>query len=244
MRRSSPAAMAAAALAILLSVPCLEASPQARRQGRRAPGDPALPDARPAAGPDVGDPAPAVTLRRLDGTSVRLSDYWAGTPLLVVLGSFTSPEFREHARAIERIQAEVGGVAALVVYTLEAYPAGGKGPYGESATANANAMAGASIPAHKDLEARRAAASLAIEKLTLGVPVLVDGMDDAAWKAFGGTANPAFLIDAAGYVVARQATFDPADMEATARMLQEMLRQAEPAAPPPPAKPKGGPGGE
>jgi iodothyronine deiodinase-like protein len=240
MRRPIPVALTAV-LALFLAVPLARSEPQAGRQGMRIPDGGS---ARPAAGPDVGDPAPAVTLYRLDGSAVRLSDLWAGKPLLVVLGSYTSPEFREHARAIEPLQQTVGGgLSALVLYTLEAYPAGGKGPYGEAAGQPANELLGISIPVHPDLAARRSAARLAGEKLLIGGMIVVDGMDDAAWKAFGRAPNAAFLIDPSGYVAARQQRFDPADMEANARILTGNLQPPPPPPPPPAGKPKGGSGG-
>jgi hypothetical protein len=219
---------------LLLLAPGLAAAPQSRRQDRRAPAAGAA-ELRPAAGPDVGDPAPGLTLYRLDGTATKLADLWTKGPLLVVLGSLTSPEFREHAPGIGQVVGE--GVDAVVLYTVEAYPDGGSGPYGASPQPPADPFPGLKIHAHADLAARREAARLAADKLALAVPVLVDGMDDAGWMAFGRRPNAAFLIDDTGYVVARQDVFDPADMAASAHLL--MAERQSPSAKPP-ARSSGG----
>jgi len=233
--RSSVLVRAALLLLVASLVAPATAAPQARNQPR---GGTVVPGgARPAAGPDVGDPAPALKLSRLSGEEIPLSDLWAGRHLLVVLGSCTAPEFREKAAAVGRFSAEFGGeIGVAVVYVLEAYPAGAAGPFGSRPDiAQANIAAGCSIPAHKDLAARREAAKLASRKLGLEATLLVDGMDDAAWKAFGKPVAGAFLIDRQGYIVTPQLSYDPAEMAANARLLVELQ---PPVALPPPAKPE------
>ena len=213
------------------------AAPQARNQPR---GGTVVPGgARPTAGPDVGDPAPEVKLSRLGGEEIALSDLWAGKPLLVVLGSCTAPEFRERAAAVGRFSAEFGGeINVAIVYVLEAYPAGATGPFGpRTEITQTNIAAGCSIPVHKDLAARREAAKLASRTLRLEVPVLADGMDDAAWKAFGKPVAGAFLIDRQGYIVTPQVSYDPTEMAANARLLVQLQPPPEP--PPPPTGSKG-----
>jgi hypothetical protein len=226
---------AATLLAGLILATVAPAEAQTRDQRRTGgPGG-----GRPAAGPDVGDPAPALKLTRLSGEEVSLSDLWAGRHLLVVVGSCTAPEFRERAAAISRFSGEFGGdIGIAVIYVLEAHPAGAVGPFGSHPDiVQANTAAGCSVPVHKDLEARREAARLATRTLGLEVPVFVDGMDDAAWKAFGKPVSGAFLIDRQGYVVAPQLAYSPADMEANARLLLQLQPASDPA---PPAKPGGG----
>lgn len=211
------------------------AAPQARNQPRSGTAIPG--GARPVAGPDVGDPAPQVQLTRPGGEAVALADLWAGRHLLVVLGSCTSPEFRERAAAVGRFAAEFGGdIEVAIVYVQEAYPANATGPFGKAeGITQANIAAGCSIPSHQDLAARRAAATLAIRTLGLEVPVLVDGMDNAAWKAFGKPVAGAFLIDRQGYIVTPQVSYDPSEMAANARLL---LQLQPPSDPPAPAKPR------
>jgi len=191
------------------------------------------------AGPDVGDPAPDLKLTQVGGEEVSLSSLWAGRHLLVVLGSCTAPEFRERAAALSRFSAEFGGdIGVAVIYVLEAHPAGAAGPFGPRPDIEqANVAAGCSIPVHKDLAARREAAKLATRTLGLDVPVFVDGMDDAAWKAFGKPVAGAFLIDRQGYIVVPQLSYSPADMASNTRLLLQPQPAPEPA---PPAKPGSG----
>jgi len=90
-----------------------------------------------------------------------------------------------------------------------------------------------------DLEARRAVALEAVERLALRTRVVVDEMDDAAWTAYGPAPNNAFLIDEGGFVIVRQAWFDPTDMELFLRRLLEVKRQS--ASPAPSGEGAGGP---
>lgn len=162
-----------------------------------------------AVGPDVGDPAPDREISDLDGNPVDLSSLWAERPVILVFGSPSSREFRDTLDELERLGLAFGAHAgAVAIYTGDD---GGDGSL--------------------TMEGRRKAARRMQEKRTLGtLTMLVDGMDDAAWKAYGGGANPAFLVEA-GFVVARQASFDPEEMDRLVRKLLEAPRAPATATP-------------
>ena len=192
-----------------------------RRARRPAAQRIAPPSGLDAAGPDVADVAPDLTLTDIEGNEVRLSDLWSRGALLLVLGSATSPEFRATARDLqllaERLHADV---QMALVYTMEAQPTGSPGlftdegrpavPAGDFARAQAGTLA-----------ERRASARFIMEKFELGMPlqVLVDDMGNGAWSGYGPAPNNAFAIDRRGSVVGRQTWFDAGPMEGILRDL-------------------------
>jgi hypothetical protein len=188
-------------------------------QGRRP--RPAQADPLATAGPDLGDPAPDLELRDLDDGLVRLSDLWSRAPVILVLGSYTTPRFRDTVGELERIGAAFGAaVEATVIYTIEAHPEGSESPYARG-VADGDA-GGVEVAQAANLEERIAVAREARANLTLGsLRVLVDGMDNAAWEAYGPAPNTAFLIEG-GYVVDRQTWFNPVAMDQTLRALLRM----------------------
>lgn len=214
-------------LLVLLALLAGDAPAQGRRR-RPAPEGPA--------GPDIGDPAPDLRLTDPQGAPVSLSALWSDRPLVLVLGSYSSPDFRAGSPGILKLVGTFpDAIAVAVLYTVEAHPAGAEGPYGPGTDATeANTRAGIGIPSAADLDARRGVARRAQRELDLEAPVMiaVDSMDDAAWNAYGRSPNSAFLIDR-GYVVERQARFDPAEMESAVRIvLRARGIAADPAAGP------------
>ena len=59
-----------------------------------------------------------------------------------------------------------------------------------------------------------------IERYADGADVIVDGLDNAAWQAFGAASAPAFVLDSEGRIVLVQVWVDP---EPIAEILEEML---------------------
>ncbi len=198
-----------------------------QRRARRPPEERIVPQTGlDAAGPDVADPAPDLTLADIDGQQVRLSDLWGQGALLLVLGSATSPEFRHTALSLQHLaERREADVQVVLVYTLEAQPTDGPTPYPDLPTVSAGQFA---RPQTGTLAERRAAAKFAMEKLKLGGPlqVLVDSMDNAAWNGYGPAPNNAFAIDRHGSVVGRQTWFQAQGMEG---ILLNLLARDRPA---------------
>jgi hypothetical protein len=228
-RRAVPRILLAIALSVVFATSSGFTEPQ--RRARRPPEERIVPqDGLDAAGPDVADPAPALTLADTDGKQVKLSDLWSQGALLLVLGSATSPEFRDTALSLQELAERRRAVQVVLVYTKEAQPANGPSPYPDLPAVPAGEFA---RPKAGTLAERRAAARLAAEKLKLGKPVrvLVDGMDNAAWSAYGPAPNNAFAIDRHGSVVGRQTWFEAQAMDAILLGLMARDKPApEPAA--------------
>jgi hypothetical protein len=150
----------------------------------------------------VGHPAPDFNLKKLDGQSVQLSSY-KGKIVLLVFGSYTSPSFRQRATALERLKREYGTrIYPIIVYTSENHPVG-------QWEVQRNKDQGISVEQPTDMDGRMALAKRARDALKLTTPLVIDTMDDATSKAYGGTTNAAILIGRDGTILARQKWFEP-----------------------------------
>jgi hypothetical protein len=150
----------------------------------------------------VGHTAPDFTLKKLDGQSAELSSY-KGKIVLLIFGSYTSPSFRQRATALERLKREYGTrINPIIIYTAENHPVG-------KWEVQRNKDEGISVEAHKDMEARIAAARKARDAMKISTPIVIDSMDDATATAYGGTTNAAILIGRDGTILARQRWFEP-----------------------------------
>lgn len=167
----------------------------------------------PNAGPQVGDLAPDFTLTSIDGGQVSLSSF-RGRPVVLEFGSYTCPAFRETATKLQPLIAQYGrNVAFVVVYGPEAHPSDGW-------VAPQNLAAGISIPQHRSEADRQKCALDARSALKLdGATILIDGLDNAVVKAWGGHPNRSYIVDPSGKVVARNLFSDP---EETKRILSSM----------------------
>lgn len=183
-------------------------APAAEPRGQATPNAGATPLA------EVGQAAPELDVKKLDGNAVRLSSY-KGRPLLLVFGSYSAPTFREKAAQLADLAGDFKGrVEVLVVYTAEAYPVGQweiERNKDEKVRVEAHASEAARIKAARD-----ARTTLKLEGLTF----VVDAMSDKTAKAFEGTPNAAVLIGRDGVVVARQKWFEAFAMR---RAVEESL---------------------
>src|SRR5947207_9732285 len=148
-------------------------------------------------GPGIGALAPEFELVDRDGNSVRLSNL-RGRPVVLEFGSYTCPIFSNRVAAMEQLTREHPEASFLVIYVREAHP-------GEVQGAHCNLA-----------EKRSAAHKLAMEE-ALSRRVLVDSIDGATHRAYGGAWNPVYVINADGRVAMRPAWNDPADVAAVLR---------------------------
>jgi thiol-disulfide isomerase/thioredoxin len=150
-------------------------------------------------GPRIGQAAPDFELSDLDGRAVRLSDL-RSRPVVLEFGSYTCPLFSDRVPAMEQLAREQGEAVFLVIYVREAHPGENQGP-------------------HRSLAEKRSAAhKLALEE-ALARRVLVDTLEGATHRAYGGAWNPVYVIGSDGRVVLRQAWNHPADVAAALEAL-------------------------
>jgi hypothetical protein len=145
----------------------------------------------------LGDPAYAFELPRIDverraaAEVVRLADHLGRRPVVLVFGSYTCARFRRIYGRVESLARKYGDrVAFLVVYSREAHPAGRE--------SLRNQRVGIAIEDPVDFTERLQVACDCAESLPIGLPVLVDGMDDRVTSTYGGRSVAARLIGASG----------------------------------------------
>jgi Flp pilus assembly protein TadD len=144
--------------------------------------------------PLVGKPAPDVELLRPDGSSYRLSSL-RGRPLVLVLGSYTCPQLRHGAPAVNRLHARYGDRAHfLLAYLREAHPAG------EAWESTINKREGISLPEARSVTERGEHAALCRRELKIPYEAALDGLDGRAEAAFSAFPSRVFVVDAGGTV--------------------------------------------
>jgi type I thyroxine 5'-deiodinase len=109
-----------------------------------------------------------------------------------------------------------------VVYIAEAHAEDGW-------QTTSNRQEGVVIKQHTTIEERRAAARRCARELALTIPMLIDGMDDAACKAFSAWPERIYIVDRAGRIVYQGGhgpyDFDP---DAARASLERMLAGRSP----------------
>jgi thiol-disulfide isomerase/thioredoxin len=144
-----------------------------------------------------GTPAPAFTLKNLDGKPVALTKF-RGKPTVLLFGSFTSPTFRDKADAFERLRKEYRSKANFVViYTREAYP---NNEWDVQRNINEQIRVGQ----HTTYEERIRMAKLTADGMKIEADVLVDDIDDGVARAYDAMPNGCVVIDAQGKIVRKQ----------------------------------------
>ena len=144
-------------------------------------------------GPKPGQAAPEFSLKTLDGSVVSLTDL-RGQPVVLEFGSYTCPIFCGQIKAMEAITHRHPEAAFLVVYTREAHP-------------------GDVTPEHRSPEDKSAAARRLLTEESITRTVLVDDVEGTVHRAYGGAWDAAYVIDASGTVVLRQAWTHPDEVE-------------------------------
>lgn len=178
----------------------------------------------PEVSPAPGEEAPSLELVDLEGNPVRLEEHLGRRPMVLQLGSVSCPVFRYRRFGIEDLVRDFGDrVSFLLVYTREAHPVGSPSPYtGEEWDPWINRLTRVRVGDTRSTEERRARAATTEERLDLSPTVLVDPAGDPGWQAFGRAPSAAFVLDAEGRVVVRQAWVDPEELRA---VLDDLLTE-------------------
>ncbi len=165
--------------------------------------------------PRIGESAPDFTLGDLEGEAVTLSDLYADRPVVLEFGCLTCPVYRGKIRQMQALRDRFGDACHFVlVYTVEAHPSGSPGPYsGQEWVGDRNRAEGLLIAQPADYEQRLALARRVATERGEGFLILVDGMDNAVWEAYGQRPNSAFLIDQGGTVLEKQFWVQPQQLE-------------------------------
>ncbi len=176
--------------------------------------------------PRVGQPAPELQARRLDGSTVQLADLIGTRPVVLQLGSHSCPVYRYRRFDIAKLQREYGErVAFVVVYTIEAHPAGSKSPYRDGEWLSGfNRITGTRMRQPETMQARIEQAAWSTDKLERRDLVVVDGIDDSTWRRYGSAPSAAFVIDTDGRIALRQPWVEPKGIR---RVLEQLLQSGD-----------------
>ncbi len=173
--------------------------------------------------PRVGQPAPELQARRLDGSTVQLADLIGRRPVVLQLGSHSCPVYRYRRFDIAKLQREYGErVAFVVVYTVEAHPEGSKSPYRDGEWLSGfNRITGTRMRQPETTQARIEQAAWSTQALERRDLVVVDAIDDLTWQRYGSAPSAAYIIDLEGNIALRQPWVEPKGIR---RVLEQLLQ--------------------
>jgi hypothetical protein len=174
----------------------------------RSLGDRALQHGRP------GERLPELMLHDLKGNHQPLSRCWKKQPALLVTMSLSCGQTRRHAQALQRLSRRFEtDINMVIIYVLEAHPVDTTSPYSNRIwVTTRNEMVGIRCAQPRSLEERIALAHQLKRRFRLSIFMLIDALDDRAWRAFGSAPNVAILVDTDGRIAAKQGWFEPKEM--------------------------------
>jgi tetratricopeptide (TPR) repeat protein len=147
------------------------------------------------AGPPIDTLAPDFDLAEV-GTKqhVRLSDFRGKTAVVLVFGSYSCPNFRGSAEALNTLFQRYGQQARFfLVYIREAHAT-------DQWESTRNVREGIDVAPARTMEDKEGHAVMCTRKLHLRFPALVDGMDGSAEAAYAAWPSRAFVIGPDGRV--------------------------------------------
>jgi Flp pilus assembly protein TadD len=170
-----------------------EAAPLLELAARVRPGSPQLAEIRNGRKAQVssfiGKPAPGFTL-----SDVSLASYRGKSPVLLVFGSYSCPNFRAAAPALIQFHKRYGKrVPFLMVYIREAHSTA-------DWQSTRNEREGVTMEPAKNMEEKKGYADLCLRKLNIPFPAIVDNMDGKVEADYQAWPSHAYLIDAGGII--------------------------------------------
>ncbi|WP_422923499.1 deiodinase family protein [Singulisphaera sp. PoT] len=163
-------------------------------------------------GPALNESAPDFTLKTVDGSSEKtLSKEVGPKPVVLVFGNFTCGPFRSQAGNVEKVFKRYKDRATfLMVYVREAHPTDGW--HMES-----NDRVGVALRQPTSYDERVSVAQTCSKALGLGMPMLVDTIDDEVGARYSGMPSRLYVIDGQGKVAYKSGRgpfgFKPDEME-------------------------------
>jgi tetratricopeptide (TPR) repeat protein len=169
-----------------------------------------------SAGPTIHAMAPDFELADAAGkNNVRLSDFRGKSPVVLVFGSYTCPNFRASADALNTLYQHYGRQSPFfLVYIREAHAEG-------DWQSTRNEREGVTLDPAATMSEKEGHAAMCSLKLHLQFPALVDKMDGRVEAAYAAWPSRAFVIGTDGRVLystrLTQLDFRAEDMESVLR---------------------------
>ncbi|OPY67195.1 MAG: Iodothyronine deiodinase [Syntrophorhabdaceae bacterium PtaU1.Bin034] len=155
------------------------------------------------AGPAPGDPFPAFDLETTDGGRVRKSEFVGKRPVLITLGSVTSPMTASAGPVLKRLYKEFGeDVEFITLYIREAHP-------------------GERYPQPKNFREKLVNGRIYKERDRIPWQVAVDDIEGTLHRSLDSKTNAAYIIDLDGNVAFRSLLSN--DYDTLYRALAEVL---------------------
>jgi Iodothyronine deiodinase len=170
------------------------------------------------AGPKTNDPAPGFSLpEAASAKTVSLNDFKGRSPVVLVFGSYSCPNFRSAADALKALYTKYGKQTAfLLVYIREAHT-------GDNWESTRNTREGVSIRQVSTMAEKQDHATMCTRKLHLPFPALVDGLDGAVENAYNAWPSLALLVGTDGRILYRTRL---TELDFHANELEAALQQA------------------
>ncbi len=163
-------------------------------------------------GPSLGESAPDFTLKTVNGREEKtLSKLIGPKPVVLVFGNFTCGPFRSQGGNVEKLYKRYRDRATfLMVYVREAHPTDGW-------QMESNDRVGVSIAQPTNYDERVSVAQTCNRTLGLGMPMLVDTLDDHVGARYSGMPSRLYVIDSQGKIAYKSGRgpfgFKPDEME-------------------------------
>ena len=176
-----------------------------------------------ADGPHLNDLAPDFTLpSNQTGKEFSVKSYHAKSPLVLIFGSYSCPNFRSAAEALKAMGERYrSNIPFFLVYIREAHAAG-------QWQSTRNERESVEVTPAKTYAEKQEHAAMCSLKLHLPFPALVDGMDGKVENLYHAWPSRAFVIGEDGKVLyssrLTELDFHPAEMESVLKRLVRSTR--------------------
>jgi iodothyronine deiodinase-like protein len=170
-----------------------------------------------------GECVPELMLHDIQGIYQPLSRCWEKRPALLVTMSLSCGQSRRHARALRRLWRRFQeDINTVIIYVIEPHPINAPSPYADRVwVTTKNEIAGIRCAQPRTLEERIKLARQLRRRFRLSNPMLIDALDDRAWRTFGSAPNIAILVHPGGRIAVKQGWFEPQEM---ARAVNTLLK--------------------
>ena len=170
-----------------------------------------------------GERMPELILYDIEGNHQQLSRCWDKQPALLVMMSLSCGQTRRQIRGLRQLSRRFEQyINTVIIYVKESHPIDAPSPYADRIwVTTKNEMAGVRCVQPRTLEARIELAHQLTRRFRLSTSMLIDALDDRAWRAFGSAPNVAILVHPGGRIAVKQGWFEPEEM---ARAISALLK--------------------
>jgi tetratricopeptide (TPR) repeat protein len=168
------------------------------------------------AGPKPGEFAPGFSLPRLgNGSALSLAQFRSGKPAVLLFGSYTCPNFRGQANAVNALADKYhSAVPFLLVYIREAHT-------GDTWQSTINQRQGIDWQPARTMGEMQAHASSCVRRLKMNFPAVVDSIDGKAESKYSAWPSRLYVVGKDGRILYRtrlsELDFHTAEVEAAIR---------------------------